>query len=157
MALPPNVETYLPQLLADYAHSRRADLSLPDATALPFRVGPSMDEQLFPRVLFTTAATSAPHPKRARLTIAAELQTGSEAQDIPDENAWTAGLRHILSDAAAFQTWLQGQTAGVRAGFRITKYYLSQDPMQMGLDDKGAVRARRTDIMVHLRADELAP
>lgn len=157
MPLPPNVETYLPQLLADYANSRRADLSLPNATALPFKIGPTKEEQQFPRVLFTTAASSAPHPKRARLTIAAELQTSSEDQDIDQENAWTAGLRHILCDAEAFQTWLQGQTAGVRAGFRITKYYLSQDPMQMGMDDKGAVRARRTDVVLHLRADELAP
>ena len=157
MALPPNIETYIPQLLADYAASRRADLSLPATGALPFLIGPTKEGQIFPRVLFLTSASAAPHPKRAKLTITAELQTGSEGQDIEEENAWTAGIRHILGDAGAFEAWLQGQDATVRQGIRITKYYLSQEPMQMGMDDKGAVRGRRTDVVVHLRADELAP
>lgn len=157
MALPPNIETYVPQLLADYADSRRTDLSLPNDATLPFRVGPTKEEQTFPNVLFITSASSAPHPKRAKLTITAELQTGSEGQDITQENAWTAGLRHILSDAAGFEAWLQGQDEEVRQGIRITKFYLSQEPMQIGMDEKGTVRGRRTDVVVHLRADELAP
>ena len=157
MALPPNIETYIPQLLADYADSRRADLSLPAAEALPFLIGPTKENQAFPRVLFMSSSTAAPHPKRAKLTITAELQTGSEGQDIDQENSWTAGIRHILGDAGAFEAWLQAQDEEVRQGIRITKFYLSQEPMQMGMDDKGAVRGRRTDVVVHLRADELAP
>lgn len=153
----PNVETFFPQLLADYVSSRRAELELPDAAALPFVVGPTQVEQAFPRVLFITSAWSSPHPKRLRLTISAELQTSSQGQDLEQENAWTAAVRHILCDAAAFQAWLQSRPEGTRAGYRITKYYLAQDPASMGMDDAGALRGRKTDIMVHCRAQELAP
>lgn len=157
MPVPPNVETFLPQLLADYANSRREDFDLPSSEALPFVVGPTKEEQIYPRVMFVTSATSSPHPKRINLTVSAELQTSSEGQNIEQENAWTAALRHILCDVSSFATWLQSRPEGSRMGYRMYKFALATDAATMGMDDSGALRARRTDVIIHLRTDELAP
>ena len=153
--MPPNTETLIPQLIADYATTRRTDLSLPDATALPFIVAPYEGEQLFPRVVFVTTSASSPHPKRMNLTVSVELQTSAEDQGTTEENTWAAGLRYILADVAAFQTWLQAQTLTVRTGYRIRKYKIAQDVAGMGIEDRQ--RGRKTEIMVNVRTDELAP
>lgn len=156
--MPPNTETLIPQLIANYAETRRTDLSLPDSTALPFVISPAADEKAFPQVVFATADTKSPHPKRLNLTVAVELQTGTDTQtDIPEENSWAAGLRYILADAAGFQTWLQAQDAETRTGYRITKYMIAPDPTGMGIDDKLKKRGRMTTLLVNVRTDELAP
>lgn len=157
MPLPPNTETLLPQLLANYATTRREDFSLPDSTALPFLVAPLTDEQSHPRVVFVTSAAASPHPRRLNLTISIELQSDAKSQSTTDENAWAASLRYILADAAAFQTWLQSQTESVRTGYRILKYRIAEEAASMGIDEKGQTRGRKTDVVIHVRTDELAP
>lgn len=157
MPLPPNTETKLPQLLADYATTRREDLGLPSATALPFVVAPYIGDQEFPRAVFVTSAVSSTHPKRLNLTVSVEIQSDAKTQEIADENTWAAGLRYILADAAAFQTWLNAQETATRTGFRIRKYRLSDEPAVMAIDEKTQTRARRTDVIVHVRTDEAAP
>jgi len=150
-----NTETLIPQLLADYATTRRTDLSLPDSTALPFVVAPYIGEQLFPRIVFVTTSVESKHPKRMSLTISVELQTAGEDQATAEENTWTAGIRYILADAAAFEAWLQAQTTTVRTGFWITKYRIAPEVASMGIE--GDRRGRKTEVLVNVRADELAP
>lgn len=151
----PNTETLMPTLLAEYVDSRRTDLSLPNDTTLPFSVAPDVQDKEYPRVAFVAAETSFPHPRRMILTITAELQTGTDQQVIADENTWTAGLRFALADKAAFLTWLENQSEEKRTGFQVTKMRL--DDAGMAVDDKAAVRGRRTVVVMHVRSDELAP
>lgn len=155
--MPPNTETLIPDLLSQYVHSRRDDVSLPDATALPFVVAPFNGEQTFPRVVFVTESTASPHPKRLALSVAMELQTSATDQDIETENAWTAGLRFLVADVEAFQTWLQALDTETRTGWQIRKYRVDNSPSTMGIDDQARVRARKTEILIHVRTDELAP
>lgn len=157
MPLPPNTETLLPQLLANYATTRREDFELPDSTALPFLVAPLTEEQTFPRVVFVTSGAASPHPKRLNLTISVELQSDAKTQDTTAENAYAAALRYILADIDAFQTWLQGQSEAIRTGYRITKYRIAEEASSMGIDEKGQTRGRKTDVVIHVRTDELAP
>lgn len=154
MPLPPNTETKIPQLLADYATTRRTDLSLPTSTALPFVVGPVITEQAFPRVVFVTTSTSVPHPKRLDMVISVELQVSAGDETISDESAWAAAIRFILADRAAFMTWLGAQTLAVRTGYSIRSYRLSDTAL--AIDDKQGVRARRADISLQVRTDELS-
>lgn len=154
MPLPPNTETLIPQLLADYAHTRRDDLSLPSSAALPFLVAPFITEQTFPRVVFVTTSTSVPHPKRLGMVISVELQTSASDETISDESAWAAALRFILADKAAFLTWLGAQTLAIRTGYSIHSYRLSDSALS--IDDKQGVRARRADISLQVRTDELS-
>jgi len=153
--MPPNTETLIPQLIADYATTRREDLSLPDSTALPFIVAPYEGEQLFPRVMFVTTSATSPHPKRMNLTVSVELQTSAEDQGTTEENTWAAGLRYILADAAAFEEWIQALDEADRTGYRITKYKIAQDVAGMGIEERQ--RGRKTELMVNVRTDELAP
>jgi len=152
-----NTETLIPQLLADYATTRRADLSLPTADELPFVVAPYIGEQTFPRIMFATTAATSPHPLRMSLTISAELQTASEDQATAEENTWTAGIRYILADAAAFQAWLFAQSESVRSGYQITKYKIAPEVSAMGMDGEARTRGRKTEITVNVRSNELAP
>ena len=154
MPLPPNTETLIPQLLADYATTRRTDLSLPTSAALPFVVAPFVTEQTFPRVVFVTTSTAIPHPKRMDLVIGVELQTSASDESISDESAWAASLRFILADKAAFLVWLGAQTLAVRTGYSIRSYRLSDSALS--IDDKQGVRARRADIAIQVRTDELS-
>lgn len=154
MPLPPNTETLIPQLLADYATTRRTDLSLPNSTALPFLVAPFITEQAFPRVVFVTTSTAIPHPKRMDIVIGVELQTSASDETISDESAWAASLRFILADKAAFLTWLGAQTLSIRTGYSIRSYRLSDSALS--IDDKQGVRARRADIAIQVRTDELS-
>lgn len=153
MPLPPNTETLIPQIIADYAHTRRDDLSLPSSTALPFLVAPFITEQNFPRVVFVTTSTSVPHPKRLDMVISAELQVSASDETISDESAWAAAIRFILADKAAFLSWLGAQTLAVRTGYSIRSYRVSD--ASMAIDDKQGVRARRADISLQVRTDEL--
>lgn len=154
MPLPPNTETIIPQLLADYATTRRTDLSLPDSTALPFIVGPTIIEQAFPRVVFVTTSSAIPHPKRMDLVVSVELQTSASDETITDESAWAAAIRFILADKASFLSWLGAQTLEVRTGYSIRSYRVSD--AALSIDDKQGVRARRADISVQVRTDELS-
>jgi hypothetical protein len=154
MPLPPNTETKIPQIIADYAHTRRTDLSLPDSTALPFVVGPVITEQTFPRVVFVTTSTGVPHPKRLDMVISVELQTSASDEVIADESAWAAAIRFVLADRAAFMTWLGAQTEAIRTGYSIRSYRVSDT--SMAIDDKTGIRARRADIAVQVRTDELS-
>jgi len=154
MPLPPNTETLIPQLIANYATTRRTDLSLPDSTALPFVVGPIITEQAFPRVVFVTTATGSTHPKRLDLTISVELQVAASTQSIEDESQWAASLRFIIADKAAFLVWLGAQTEAIRTGYSVRSYRLSD--MSMAIDDKTGIRARRADLTVQVRTDELS-
>jgi len=151
----PNTETLLPQLLAEYTDSRRVDLGLPTAEELPFVTGPTKEEQIFPRVMFVAAETSFPHPRRMNLTVTAELQTGTDTQDVPEENIWTAGIRYALADKLAFLAWLDAQTEEKRTGYEVRKMRL--DDAGMAADDKNKLRGRRTSVILHVRTDELAP
>lgn len=153
--MPPNTETLIPQLIADYAETRRTDLSLPDSTALPFIVAPYEGEQLFPRVVFVTTSASSPHPKRMNLTISVELQTSAEDQGTTEENGWAAGLRYIIADTAAFEDYIQALSEADRTGYRITKYRIAQDVAGMGIEERQ--RGRKTELFVNVRTDELAP
>jgi len=157
MPLPPNTETLIPQLLANYATTRREDFELPDSTALPFLVAPLTSEQEFPRVMFVTSGASSPHPKRLNLTVSVQIESDAKTQDTTEENAWAAALRYILADTAAFQTWLQGQSEAIRTGYRITKYRIAEEAASMGIDEKATTRGRKTDVVIHVRTDELAP
>jgi hypothetical protein len=154
MPLPPNTETLIPQLIANYATTRRTDLSLPDSTALPFVVGPTIVEQAFPRVVFVTSSVGIPHPKRMDLTISVELQVAAATATISDESAWAASLRFILADKAAFLTWLAAQTLAIRTGYSVRHYRLSD--ASQAIDDKQGVRARRADLVIGIRTDELS-
>lgn len=154
MPLPPNTETLIPQLIANYATTRRTDLSLPDSTALPFVVGPIITEQAFPRVVFVTTATGSTHPKRLDLTISVELQVAASTQSIEDESQWAASLRLILADKAAFLVWLGAQTEAIRTGYSVRSYRLSD--MSMAIDKESGIRARRADLTVQVRTDELS-
>ena len=89
------------------------------------------------------------------LTVSVELQTSAEDQGTTEENAWAAGLRYILADVADFQTWLQAQTLTVRTGYRIRKYKIAQDVAGMGIEERQ--RGRKTELLVNVRTDELAP
>lgn len=151
----PNADTLIPALLSEYVQSRRADLGLPLASALPFVLAPSNDDQVFPRVLFATTEQGFPHPRRARLKIAVELQTSAERQDLPQEHQWTAGLRYALADKAAFLAWLGLQTEAKRTGYAVRKMFL--EDAGMGVDDSSKVRARTTVVVIEIRSDELAP
>lgn len=153
--MPPNTETLIPQLIADYAETRRVDLSLPDSTALPFIVAPYEGDQLFPRVVFVTASVTSPHPKRMNLTVSVELQTSAEDQGTTEENEWSAGLRYILADVAAFEDYIQALDEADRTGYRITKCRIAQDSAGMGIEDRQ--RGRKTELFVNVRTDELAP
>jgi hypothetical protein len=153
MPLPPNTETLLPDLIAQYAETRREDLDLPDSTALPFVIGPTIESQEFPRVVFITSASTSPHPKRLDLTVTVELQTSSKTQVIETENAWTAGLRHILADKASFLTWLAAQTLSVRTGYSVRTW--RTEDLGMAVDEAKDIRGRRTDVKLHVRTDEL--
>lgn len=153
MPLPPNTETLIPQLIADYATTRRTDLSLPDSTALPFIVGPTIIEQAFPRVVFVTTSSAIPHPKRMDLVVSVELQASASDETISDESAWAAAIRFILADRSAFMTWLGAQTLAVRTGYSIRSYRVSD--AALSIDDKQGVRARRADVSLQVRTDEL--
>ena len=153
MPLPPNTETIIPQLLADYATTRRTDLSLPDSTALPFIVGPTITEQSFPRVVFVTTSSAIPHPKRMDMVIGVELQTSASDESITDESAWAAAIRFILADRAAFMAWLGAQTLQIRTGYSIRSYRVSD--ASMSIDDKNGIRSRHSDIALQVRTDEL--
>jgi len=154
MPLPPNTETLIPQLLADYASTRRTDLSLPSSTLLPFVVGPVIIEQAFPRVVFVTTSTAIPHPKRMDIVIGVEVQTSASDEVIADESAWGAAIRHILADKTSFMAWLAAQTLAVRTGYSIRSYRLSD--VSMTIDGKGGeIRARHADVAIQVRTDEL--
>lgn len=157
MPLPPNTETLIPQLLANYATTRREDFELPDSTALPFVVPPVTSEQEFPRVVFVTSSAASPHPRRLNLTITVQIETDAKTQDTTEENAWAAAIRYILADAAAFENWLQAQSEEIRTGYRITKYRIAEEASSMGIDEKATTRGRKTDVVIHVRTDELAP
>lgn len=155
--MPPNTETLIPQLIADYASTRRVEFELPDETSLPFIVAPSNAETTFPRVVFQTMDIASKHPLRMELQITAELQSSSDGADLDTENALTAKLRYILADKEAFETWLQAQHEAVRTGFRIWKYAITTNPTDMAADDKAKAYTRSTRLKVHVRTDELAP
>jgi hypothetical protein len=91
------------------------------------------------------------------LTVSAEIQTAAADQSTTQEAAWVAGLRYILADSASFQTWLQAQDSTTRTGYRITKYRPAPEVSSMGVDDKSGIRGRKTDVVIHVRTDELAP
>lgn len=150
----PNSETLIPSLLSEYLDSRRGQLGLPSAEILPFVVAPSTVEQLFPRVMFVAADMSFPHTKRITLSITVELQTGAETQEIPEENIWTAAVRHAVSDKASFRTWLSALPVEQRTGYEVRKMWAVDGGM--AVDDGNKIRGRRTSVNIHLRTDELA-
>lgn len=152
--MPPNTESLIPQLLADYVHSRRTDLSLPSSTLLPFVVGPSTAEATYPRVIFLTSAVEMLHPKRFKLTILVELQT-HEKSDPVQENAWTAGLRYCLADVPSFSSYLGGLTLAQRTGWNVISCRLGESDLSLITDS--ATRTRSTDVVITVRSDELAP
>lgn len=152
--MPPNTESLIPQLLANYVHSRRSDLSLPSSTVLPFVVGPTTAEATYPRVIFLTSAVEMMHPKRFKLTILVELQT-HEKSDPVQENAWTAGIRYSLADVQAFSTYLRGLTLAQRTGWNMIGYRLGESDLSLITDS--ATRTRSTDVIVTVRSDELGP
>lgn len=149
----PNTETLLPKLLSRYVDSRRAELGLPDAAALPFVVGPSTCDQTYPRVYFVCPAFNSPHPSRMDLNVIVELQTHSNADEAA-ENILVAALRFALSDKTAFCAWLIALPVEERAGIRVRKQYITEGGM--AIDDKKNVRGRRTDIAFHVITDEFA-
>jgi hypothetical protein len=150
-----NTETKIPELLASYVHSRRASLGLPAAQTLPFVTGPTNEEQTFPRVMFVAGDASFPHPRRMDLPVIVELQTGTATQDLALETQWTAGVRYALADRHGFMSWLAAQSEEVSTGVDIRKMRL--EDAGMAVDDERKVRGRRTQVIFHVRSDELAP
>lgn len=151
----PHTQFLIPKLLSEYVHSRRADMSLPASEVLPFVVGPSDQEQQYPRVFFIAGTADLAHPKRMKLTITVELQTSVDVQNLETEFVWQSGLRYALADKAAFLAWLAARSEAQRTGFAV-KHYQIED-LGMGIAEDKKLRGHRTDVVLIVRSDELAP
>lgn len=153
----PNTETLIPRLLSEWVSSRRVDLSIADAETLPFahEPVPLTSESQCPRVIFLCTQWSSPHPRRMELTVLVELQTGAASQILATENQWTAGIRYALADSDGFKAWLQALPEESRTGFELRQLRITEGGMS--LDEKTMIRGRRTEVVIHIRSDEMAP
>jgi len=152
----PNTETLLPQLVASYINSRRADFpQLASASECPCVVGPTDADETFPKIYLLNTGTDIPHPRRMTLRIAVEIQVRAEVTADDVRNQWTAAVRHILADAAAFKSFLLALTEAGRTGYRVRKTYI--DAPSSAIDSEKHLAARTTVFVVQVRTDETTP
>lgn len=150
-----NTETALPEQLAAYVDARRVLLGLPAAEDLPCVTPVTDAEATYPSIYITAAQIDSPHPRRLTLAVIVELQTQMESTTVEQEDAWLALLRRLLNDASAFRFWLGSRSGEDRPGFDLRKMRISGISTAVAAEKK--MRGRRTDLIVHVRAHELAP
>lgn len=151
----PNTETLLPTLLSRFLDTRRLEMGLPAESELPFVVGPQADAAQYPRVLFIGAAFSCPHPRRQDLTVSVQYQVSYDASAPATENQVAALIRYCLADKAAFFAWLSELPEADRSGWVLRKYRVQDGGM--AVEEQTRIRARSTDVLMHVRTDEMAP
>lgn len=150
-----NTETAFPNQLAAYVDARRVLLGLPTAEALPC-VTPTTDgEATYPSIYLTAAQIDSPHPRRLTLAVIVELQTQMESTTVEEEDEWLALLRRLLNDVSAFRLWLGSRAGDDVPSFALRKMRISG--INTGINADSKMRGRRTDLVVHVRAHELAP
>lgn len=152
MAAAANSETALPIAIAAYIDAHRDAYGLPSTTALPCRTFIRDADADYPRLFITVnGSIESPHPRRLSIPISVELQSKMEVTAPTDEDTWLAILHRLLGDADNLRTWM----AANAQPFSYRRSLITS--ITTGIDGEKQIRGRRTDLMVHLRAHELAP
>lgn len=152
MAAAANTETALPLALAAYIDAHRDTLSLPSSTDLPCRTYIEDTDAAYPCLFVTVnGGIESPHPRRLSIPITVELQTRMEDTAPATEDTWLAALHRLLGDAANLRTWM----AANDKPFSLRRAHIIA--ISTGIDTEKKIRGRRTDVMIQLRAHELAP
>lgn len=159
MASANNSETDFPVHLAAYIDARRVLLGLPTADVLPCRHPRTESDEskvlvAYPCIYITAADWESPHPRRLAGAVIVELQTQAESTTVITEDTWLVALHRLLSDVGAFREWLAARTGDDAPGWALRVMRLKK--ISTAIDPEKMLRARRTDLFVHVRAHELA-
>lgn len=148
-----NVETSFPAFLAAYIDAHRGNVDLPEAASLPCVVGPTEDDQVYPKIFLHTDSSETVHRRRFNLSVIIQIQTRMEKTALTDEEAWCAALHRILSDGQAMRQYIA--TLETPLTFDVRRYRLTG--ISTIIDAKEQLRARQIDVSAHLRTHESAP
>jgi hypothetical protein len=148
-----NAETKIPELLADYVHSRRTELQIPAAVDLPFLAGVSNGSKKFPCVVFHCPSFEmGRHKERMTLTVEVAFEEKSSNAQTTAENATTAKIRSALADLDSWNEWLDGLTLPQRTGWKISSTRLLGGGIEKDSDLQ--IRRRFTNIEFRVMTSE---
>jgi len=127
MSVTVSLEQFFAQLVRDFLHENRAQVTLPAAAALPFVTAFESGDRVKPCVATNVEQIETPSNRRLiKIPVHVAVLVNHTDTTEADERGWKYQLRLLLGNTALWKAWLAAKSEADRTGWQILGYRISQ-------------------------------